>query len=121
MRIRDGNERRWLVSLNAMKAISARRARAAPLGHASAGAANFNSTGAIELLPTDSDQAAIFGEPNVGALITPGDLTFSAAQIYTATNSLFFLGAINAKAATNITFLNSGAAGLTSLSAGGAG
>jgi filamentous hemagglutinin family protein len=85
------------------------------------GEANFSSSGDIRLSSTNANISAT-GSPNMlapGELYTPGNLSFTAADLYPSTGSTFILDAVGpAGAATTITFLANGASSVP-LSAGG--
>jgi filamentous hemagglutinin family protein len=87
------------------------------------GQANFTSSGDIRL----STNSVVPGQTNVlvpGELLTPGNLTFKAADLYPATDNTFILDAVGPAdasgnpAPTTITFLANGTSGVP-LSAGG--
>ena len=90
------------------------------------GQADFSSSGDIRLSSTNASVAT--GGPNAlasGELLTPGNLTFQAADVYPSTGSTFILAAVgptdagtNSRAPTTITFLSNGTSGVP-LSAGG--
>ncbi|WP_241021975.1 filamentous hemagglutinin N-terminal domain-containing protein, partial [Burkholderia sp. Ac-20353] len=77
------------------------------------GRANFTSRGDIRLSSTTPINSGLLS----GALYTPGNLTFRAADLYPATGSTFILDAVG-PASTTITFESNGASGVP-LSAGG--
>ncbi|KLU24892.1 filamentous hemagglutinin [Caballeronia mineralivorans PML1(12)] len=88
------------------------------------GQANFTSSGDIRLSSTNASTTSI-GTLVPGELFTPGNMTFSAADLYPSTGSTFILDAVGPTGSTNgqpapttITFQSNGASGVP-LSAGG--
>jgi filamentous hemagglutinin family protein len=86
------------------------------------GQANFTSSGDIRLTSTGS---AANGQLALGLLYTPGNLTFTAADLYPSTGTSFLLDAVGPKDSstgnlvpTTITFQSNGTSS-TPLSAGG--
>jgi filamentous hemagglutinin family protein len=87
------------------------------------GQANFTSSGDIRLTSTNADPSGA-NALAPGALFTPGNLTFKAADLYPSTGSTFIIdavgpnGADGSPAPTTVTFESNGPSGVP-LSAGG--